>query len=517
MAIQLGSAYGKIALDASGVAKGVGQAIGSLKNLSAVAMQVGNSMRNIGAAMTLGLTLPIIAFFKSSVDSAMEAESVLAELNAVLKSTGGVAGMTAEELTKMASELQKVTKFSDEQILSGESMLLTFTKIGKDIFPEATEAMLNLAEKFGSVEQASVQLGKALNDPISGVTALRRVGVMLSDEQEKQIKHFMEINDIASAQKVILKELEVEFGGLARAAGETTAGKFAQLKNAFDDLKEVAGEALIPMLLELAKALTKLIEAYMNLSPFQQKMILVFLGLIALMGPVLAFLGTVISAIGGIIGFVTTLGSLGISFGAVAAAVGTAGAAVGAFIVAALPIIAAVLLIVGALALLYWAFKNNIGGISTTVTQLWFIIKYYFTRVVEFIKSIKWSDIGKSIMWGIANGLLLGIPAAILAVIKAAKAIKASLDKELDINSPSGEFKKRGVQSWQGYMQGWNQMDPNAVAQAMARPVLNQSTSSQQNITMQFANGLTMRQAQSMIAENNDQLLKKLNIALGGV
>ena len=238
MAIQLGSAYGKVEIDSSGVPKGIGNAVKSLETLGQTANKIGSQMQKIGGAMTLGLTLPIVAFFSSAVKSAMDAESELAELNAVLASTGGAAGMTAEELTKMATELQKVTKFSDEEILSGESMLLTFTKIGKDVFPLATEAMLNMAEKFGSMESASIQLGKALNDPVGGVTALRRVGVMLSDQQEQQIKDFMAVNDIASAQKVILKELETEFGGLAKAIGNTPEGKFAKLKNSFDDLME---------------------------------------------------------------------------------------------------------------------------------------------------------------------------------------------------------------------------------------------------------------------------------------
>src|SRR3989304_2530048 len=191
MAINLGSAYGKVSLDSNGIKSGVSQGITSLNKLEKAAHAIGGAMQKVGAGMTIGLTVPIAAFFASSVKSAMEAENALAEMKAVLLSTGGAAGMTLEELTKMASGLQKVTKFSDEEIMSGQSMLLTFTKIGKETFPLATEAMLNMAEKFGGMEAASIQLGKALNDPIAGVSALRRVGVMLTDEQEQQIKAFM--------------------------------------------------------------------------------------------------------------------------------------------------------------------------------------------------------------------------------------------------------------------------------------------------------------------------------------
>jgi len=248
MAIQLGSAYGKVSIDSSGVKSGVDNANKSLKGMAdsfeQMGARIGQTMSDIGAKMSLMITLPLVLMAKQAIDSSNQSEKALANLHAVIESTGGAAGITAKEAEDMAIAFQKVTAFSDETILNGESMLLTFTNIGKDIFPQATEAMLNMGQKFGSVEEASIQLGKALNDPISGVTALRRVGVMLSDEQEKQIKHFMEINDIASAQKVILQELETEFGGLAKAVGETDAGKIEQFWNAVDDLKELIGTDL---------------------------------------------------------------------------------------------------------------------------------------------------------------------------------------------------------------------------------------------------------------------------------
>lgn len=458
MSIQLGSAYGKVIIDSSGVTSGVNSSIKSLEGLEQIAQKIGGGMQKIGAAMTVGLTLPITAFFASSVRSALDAESALAEVEAVLKSTGGAAGVTADQIKEMSSELQKVTKFSDEEIMSGQSMLLTFTKIGEDVFPLATEAMLNMAEKFGNVQNASVQLGKALNDPIAGVGALRRVGVMLTDEQEKQIKAFMAVNDIASAQKVILKELEVEFGGLAKAAGSTTAGQFAQLKNAFDDLKEVAGQAIIPILLKLAEAATKMIEAFMDMPSWMQKSILVLLALVALAGPVIAFMGTIVSLIGSILGAVSYLGSMGISLGAVASAAGTAGTALVGVGASALLLLGQILLLAAGPVLLYLAFKNNFMGITDTVKQLWFIIKYYFAQITKWIsdtfRKINWSAIGKAMLIGLANGMLGGLPMIIMAASRIATAALEAMKTKLGIHSPSAEFKKLGEFSGQGFSEG---------------------------------------------------------------
>ena len=242
-----------ILANSAGFQKGL---LGVGKSLSAWGANIARSAAVAGVALT-ALSVGAVKVLKNLAMEAMESEDAIAEMNAVIKSTGGIAGVTTAELTKHANALQLVTKFSDEEIESGQSMLLTFTRIGKDVFPIATEAMLNMAEKFGSIESASIQLGKALQDPVKGVTALRRVGVMLTDEQEAQIKKFMAVNDVASAQKIILGELETEFGGLALAMGQTTGGAIVRLKNAFGEFKETLGRGLLPVFQRFVDLVTK--------------------------------------------------------------------------------------------------------------------------------------------------------------------------------------------------------------------------------------------------------------------
>ena len=182
------------------------------------------------------------------------------KLATVLKSTGHAAGLTAKELTEMASGLQKVTTFGDETIIDAQSLLLTFTKIGKDVFPTATETILNMSQAMGQdLKSSTIMLGKALNDPVAGISALARVGVNLSEEQKNLIKSFSDVNDIASAQKVILGELEVQFGGQARAAAEGT-GRFIQLAGVISDLGEKVGKHLVPPLSQMAEWLKNILE-----------------------------------------------------------------------------------------------------------------------------------------------------------------------------------------------------------------------------------------------------------------
>ena len=186
-----------------------------------------------------------INFGIDSVKAFTESQDAIAQTGAVLKSTGGQAGVTADEVTKLSTELQKNTRFSDEQVRSAENMLLTFTNIGKNVFPETTRAVADMATAMGSdLKSTSIQVGKALQDPINGVTALQRVGVRLTDSQKDMVKSLVESGHTMEAQKVILGELQKEFGGSAEAAGSTFAGSIEKLKNQFNDLQEKIGEFL---------------------------------------------------------------------------------------------------------------------------------------------------------------------------------------------------------------------------------------------------------------------------------
>lgn len=189
-----------------------------------------------------GLLAGIAASYalKTMISNTVESEQAFLRLETVIKSTGGTAGKTASDLAKMSSQLQNITTFGDEAIQRMQAILLTFRNIKGDQFDEATMAVLNLSAALGmDLQTTALQLGKALNDPILGLTALRRVGIQFEDSQEALIKKFVETNDLASAQKVMLKELEVQFGGTAVALRGSLGGALSAFKNALGDLFEM--------------------------------------------------------------------------------------------------------------------------------------------------------------------------------------------------------------------------------------------------------------------------------------
>ena len=168
--------------------------------------------------------------------------------------------ITAEMVGQLAAKMQALTGVSDEAVQGGENMLLTFTNIGKNVFPEATQTMLDMSVALGQdVTGSAMQLGKALNDPILGVTALRRVGVQFNDSQQETIKKLVESGHLLDAQKMILKELQVEFGGSAKAAGQTFAGQLNILNGAINDVQESIGKKLAEVLTPFVKNMTEVV------------------------------------------------------------------------------------------------------------------------------------------------------------------------------------------------------------------------------------------------------------------
>ena len=227
--------------------KGISSITSRIKNLARTAI----SLRTL--TIGFGLLTTAIGF---SVKAWVNQRKVLRQTEAVLKSTGYAAGLTAKEVNNMANAMSKGTNFTDEATQSALNLLLTFTRIGKEAMPDAIKTVLDMSAALGQdLKSSSVQLGKALNDPLKGITALSRVGVAFTDQQKENIKVLVEENNVLGAQSIILKELETEFAGSARAQ----ADGFSKLKNALGDFGEVVGEQLTPALEEVAVKLQEIV------------------------------------------------------------------------------------------------------------------------------------------------------------------------------------------------------------------------------------------------------------------
>jgi hypothetical protein len=232
--------------EASRALSGIGGQLQSLAKATEpttlASQAVAGGLLAIGAAGIAGATM--------SINAARDTMKVQNQLAAVLKSTGQAAGLSADDINNHAAALSKLTNFEDDAIVSAQNLLLTFTNIKGPVFQQATETMLDMAAALGTdASGGAIQLGKALNDPINGITALTRVGVTFTDQQKKQIEEMVKAGKTAEAQKIILKELATEFGGSAKAQLDP----ITKLKQSFGELAEQIGLKILPAVNVLAE------------------------------------------------------------------------------------------------------------------------------------------------------------------------------------------------------------------------------------------------------------------------
>jgi hypothetical protein len=171
----------------------------------------------------------IYEFANKAIDAYGESEAAIANVEAGLRSTMNAIGMTSKQFQDMAEKAQSVGIFEDDSILQNvTAQLLTFGNIGSSIFERVQNTVLDLTAKLKGINATgedtkgfAIQLGKAMDDPVKGLTALRKSGVMFDDQQVAMIKNMVASGQTLKAQNFILDEIESKYGGANVALGET--------------------------------------------------------------------------------------------------------------------------------------------------------------------------------------------------------------------------------------------------------------------------------------------------------
>lgn len=260
------------------------------------------SMRNIGAMLTATVTLPLIAAARASIGAFAEQEKSEAQVAQAVRQTGGAAGLSTLALLDAAAALQDLTSRTDASILRDvTAQLLTFGNVSGDVFKRAQLAALDLATALGSdLKAQTIQLGKALNDPVRGMSALDKAGVQFSGAQRDLITTLARSGRTAKSQGLILDEIAKFYGGQAAAAAATLDGQIAGLSADWRDLMEsfgaTGGDVLAPLIAGARDVIAALAQA-----PEPVKRFIVAAGAVAAAaGPVIAAAGLLGLALGAV-------------------------------------------------------------------------------------------------------------------------------------------------------------------------------------------------------------------------
>lgn len=585
MGINLGSAYGKVSLDARGLKQGVTEGISSLQKLQKVGMQVGGVMESIGRSMTIGVTLPILAMGAASIKAASDFEET--KNKAVV-----VFGEMSNSVISNANKASTALGLSKTQYLDYASSIAAALTAGGMGIKESAELAEGAVKHFADlasfhnarVEDVAVAWQSAIRgqyEPIQRYFPfitneyLKTYGIAngLIDANTKQLtanQRAIILNAIALDEQLnpAIDDFSETAGGLAN---QTRA-----MKAQFQDALILLGQNLLPMALQFVGALNQLLTAFNNLSPGQQKILIGFAGLLAIAGPVIGIIGKIITAVtalstlfgaGGMLaGAGTALAGIGTAIsGVVIPAIGALAAALAPILLILAAVAATAYLIALALTkdflfirsafqttvkigkALWAAFTaflrgdtdaamghiaeafaalgehvnkvfQKVFGIKDAWQSFITFLRNAMTNVVKYISDsmtrIDWKQVGKYILFGIANGMLLGLPNLLLTAKKIAEQLLAQIKKSLGISSPSAEAMKLGLFTAQGFQMGLNRVSPDEMARSLVRPITNASSSQQQTIIQHFSSGLTLSSARQMISENNEQLINTIIGAL---
>lgn len=186
----------------------------------------------IGKVSFAALTASAVAFgaavtsaIASGVKSFADLERKMLRTESIIKATGNAAGLSSREILRLAEDIDLATLNDRDNILDAINAMQTFKSVSGDTFERSIRLAVDLAEVMGTdLRSQVVQLGKALEDPVTGLTALRRVGVSFSEAEKKLIKDLVEANRHLEAQGIILDAISTQVGGAAEGAAGGLSG-----------------------------------------------------------------------------------------------------------------------------------------------------------------------------------------------------------------------------------------------------------------------------------------------------
>ena len=190
-----------------------------------------------GAVMATSSAFNVLS---GSIEEARGARKAAAQTAAVMRSMGRTEAPAAVD--RMVNRLEKMSGIDGDNLREMTNIMFTFGNVTGKTFTTANELALDLSVAFGKdLSSSAVMVGKALNNPAKGLTALSRIGVSFTTQQEDQVKAMMEVGDIAGAQKIILAELSKQVSGSAAAQADS----ISKTSVAWGNLKEAVGDVLL--------------------------------------------------------------------------------------------------------------------------------------------------------------------------------------------------------------------------------------------------------------------------------
>lgn len=264
----------------------------SLETFGKTADKLSKKFESLGSTLSLSITAPLAGLGALALREFGQAERAIAKVESALRVTGNRIGLTFDELQKASQNIQQNSIFGDDEILEKvSSQLLRIPGLTKQTFFEAQQAVTDLSAALGTdLQSATLQVAKALENPVEAINSLSRVGIRFSKDQQALIKSLVDSGRAAEAQGIIIDRLNAKFEGTGKAISETSFGAIQQFKNNLGDLAEVIGGQLFKVINPFLKQLNDIVVNLQSTNPKILELGVKFGILAASIGPVLLVL-----------------------------------------------------------------------------------------------------------------------------------------------------------------------------------------------------------------------------------
>ena len=188
-----------------------------------------------GLALGTAIAAAVVMIGRNTI----AAEREVAQLDAIIRSTGGAAGYTRQQLLDMADTLSSKSTFSGGEIVEAQTRLLSYSGILASNIPRAMQAVIDQSARLGiSVSQSAETIGRALESPSKAAAALAQqgFGAAFTKEVRGTIDELVKAGKEGEAQVMILEILEESYAGAAQAARDTFGGALQALGNTLNDI-----------------------------------------------------------------------------------------------------------------------------------------------------------------------------------------------------------------------------------------------------------------------------------------
>ena len=167
----------KVTVDTSDITKGLQETRKTVEDFGNTVKAQGTFLERFKASaagvFAADMAQKGLSMLKASISEviadAQAYERGLAKVNAVIESTGGIAGVTTEHIREQSAALEALAAVDENLITQAQGVLLTMTNVrnvmgeGNQIFDRATAAALDLSTVMeGDLQGATVLGGEAV-------------------------------------------------------------------------------------------------------------------------------------------------------------------------------------------------------------------------------------------------------------------------------------------------------------------------------------------------------------------